>query len=329
MKVTLSWVARANKSALGGGYVNNLGRPRANKFALATLSRAIERTGVGVCGRWLAATAICLFLLPACRQPPAIGADVAVRIDGEEIAYGAFEAYLRSNFDADDPSLEGQVQNRLFDQFLDEQLLLRLAIERGLVEPGVDQRQAVEFLLRGQPRPDWTEAQLQAYYQAHVADFEHPEEVRLRQILVHDRADAEQARGALNDGEDFPQVAARFSQAPNAQLGGDQGRLSREDLPTAYADTIFDLDAGEVTGIVEADYGYHIFEVVARYPAEVAAFEDVAEEIRRTLDRQHVDETVEGFIQEARDRYNVTVFPDNFPFDYQGEYAHGAQETHD
>lgn len=291
--------------------------------------RQATHTGVRFRARWLAAAALATVLFSACRQPPAIGADVAVRIDGEEIPYGAFEAHLRSNFDAEETSLEGQAQNRLFDQFLDEQLLLRLAIERGLVEPGVDQRQAVEFLLRGQPRPAWTEPQLRAYYQAHLTDFERREEVHLRQILVHDRADAEQAQGALADGEDFPQVAARFSQAPNAQMGGDQGRLSREDLPSSYADAIFDLAVGEVTGIVAADYGYHLFEVVARYPAEVATFEEVAAEIRRTLEGQRVDETVEGFIQEARERYNVTVFPDNFPFDYQGDYSHGAQETLD
>lgn len=300
------------------------GVARANWFALGV---GAGHTAVRFFRRWLAAAVLFLLLLPGCRQPPAIGADVAVRIDGEEIHYGAFEAYLRANVDADDPSLEGKVQNRLFDQFLDEQLLLRLAIERGMVEPDVDQRQAMEFLLRSQPRQTWTQAQLEAFYTAHLADFERSEEVRLRQILVQDRADAVQAREALAGGEDFPQVAARFSQAPNAQMGGDQGRLSREDLPSSYADVIFDLAEGEVTDIVAADYGFHIFEVVARYPAEVAAFEDVAPEIRRTLERQQVDEIVAGFVQEARDRYNVTVFPDNFPFDYQGDYAHENTET--
>ena len=203
---------------------------------------------------------------------------------------------------------------------------LPAAAERGLVGPEVDQRQAVAFLLRGQPRPDWTPAQLRAYYQAHIRDFERGEEVHLRQILVRDRAEAEEALQALAGGEDFSQVAARFSQAPNAQMGGDQGRLSREDLPSSYAEMIFDLAEGDVTDIVGADYGYHLFQVVARYPAEVATFDEVADEIRRTLERKHLDEIVEGFIQEARERYNVTVFRDNIPFDYQGEYLHESQE---
>lgn len=281
-----------------------------------------RRTGVRFRAR-VAAALFCAGLFSSCRQPPAIDADVAVRIDGEEVSYGEFEAYLRDNADSGDGALESELQSRLFDQFLDEQLILRLAIERGMVEPGADQRQALGFLLRAHPTPVWPQSQLRAYYLAHKADFQRPEEVHLRQILVADRAAAEQARQAILNGEEFAAVAARFSQAPNAQLGGDQGRLSRDDLPAAYADVIFSLAPGAVSDVVPVDYGFHLFEVVARYPAELAPMEEVAGEIRRALERQRIDELVESFIHEARERYNVTVFPANFPFDYRGDYVHG------
>lgn len=260
-------------------------------------------------------------LLGACRQPPPIAADVAVLIHGEEMHYDQFEAYLRENMGGEEAALDSEVLSRLFDQFLDQQLLIRLAVERGMVEPGVALREAVELVLGDFPKTSWTEEQLRAYYQAHEADYRRPEEVHLRQILVADRDDAEQAHAAIAGGEDFAQVAARFSQEPNAQMGGDQGRLAREDLPASYADAIFSLSAGEVTDIVTADYGFHIFQVVERHPAEVQSFEAVAGEIRGVLERQWVDEIVAGFIDEARERYNVVVFPSNIPFDYQGDYV--------
>ncbi len=142
-------------------------------------------------------------LLAGCSQPPAIGADVAVLIHGEEIRYDQFEAHLRDNVDSMDASLDSEVQSRLFDQFLDEQLLTRLAVERGLVEPDVEHRDAVRFLLRGSPRQDWPEGRLKAYYDAHLPDFSRPEEVHLRQILVPDRTTAEQALQAIAAGEEF------------------------------------------------------------------------------------------------------------------------------
>ncbi len=283
-----------------------------------------SRPGVRVSIRWTCCGALILAagMLGGCRQPPSIGADVAVLIHGEEMHYDQFEAYLHENVDGAEASLESEVLSRLFDQFLDQQLLIRLAIERGMVEPGVALRKAVELVLDDFPRSGWTEDQLRAYYHAHEADYRRPEEVHLRQILVPNRDDVEQAHQAITAGDDFAQVAARFSQEPNAQMGGDQGRLAREDLPAKYADVIFDLDAGEVTDIVTADYGFHIFQVVERFPAEVQPFEDVADEIRQVLERQRVDEIVAGFIYEARERYNVVVFRSNIPFDYQGDYVH-------
>ncbi len=283
-----------------------------------------RRPGVRSClrrARSWAALALAATLAAGCRELPPI-ADVAVRIHGEEMRYDQFEHYLREQIDADGASLDSEVQSRLFDQFLDQQLLIRLAVERGMVEPGALLRHAVEVVVRSQPRPEWTEAQLRAYYHAHEADFRRPEEVRLRQILVAEREVAEQARAAILAGEDFVQVAARFSQEPNAQMGGEQGRLAREDLPAAYADAIFDLAAGESTGIVPADYGFHIFQVVERYPAELPPLPAVADSIRQALERQWVDEIVASFIDQARARYNVVVFPSNIPFDYQGDYAH-------
>ena len=279
-------------------------------------------TGVWKTARSALVALGCALVLVSCRQPPTIGADVAVRIDGEEIPYGDFEAYLRQNLDGTDSALDSEVQSELFDQYLDSQLLIRLAIERGLVEPEVEHRQAMAFLLRGDPGRNWSEAELRGFYEAHKSDYKRPEEVRLRQILVSDRAAAENAQTALAEGEDFAEVAARFSQEPRAYLGGDQGRLAREDLPSAYVDAIFSLAPGEVTDLISADYGYHLFQVVERYPAEVLPFEEVSAEIGGILNRRQLDERVTGFILEARERYNVVVFPTNFPFEYQGDYAH-------
>ncbi len=320
-----------------------------------------------------------------CGRKPAGSADVAVSIDGEEISYRQFEAYLHGQVDSADLELDGEVLSRLFDQFLDGQLLIRLAIERGLVERapeaappeagrpgdgpfevrppaedlapdrgpeapaapgsgppepaaepppgvrlpgvrppgvgGVDERRAIAFLLRSGLEKTWTEEGVAAYYRTHQDAFRRPEEVSLRQILTHDRPRAEAAKQALDRGEDFVAVAARFSQGPKAHLGGDQGRLAREDLPANFVDAIFALEPGEVTDVVAADYGFLIFQVVARYPAETADLEEVAEEIHQALWRRHVDELVAGFTAEARARYNVKVFPDNFPFEYRGAYA--------
>ena len=259
-----------------------------------------------------------------CRQP-AIGTDVVVTIDGEGISYSEFESYLRDNVDASYLPLESAVLDELFDQFLDERLLVRLAAERGFDSETaalVDQRTAVTYLLRQADLEPWSEAEIAAHYQAHKQDYQQPESVRLRQILVYERQDADAVQQALAGGEDFTQVAARFSQVPMVDLGDGAGRLTREDLPEAFVDSIFELEPGEISETFAADYGFHIFQIVERFPAQEVPLAEVAGEIRRILDRQRHDELVARFISAARERYNVRIHTSNFPFDYRGSYAH-------
>lgn len=261
-----------------------------------------------------------LALFAACEQESNVGTDVAVSIDGELLPYAAFEEYLRVNVGSEETDLGSDTLSRLFDQFLDEQLLVRLAIEGGLVEGEVDQRRALSHLLRDVPR-DWTRAEIDAFYRAHPRDYTRPERIRLRQILTSERVTAEEARSALDQGEDFAEVAARLSEGPKAHLGGDQGILGKDDLPPKFADRVFATESGRTTDIIEAEYGFLIFQVVERLPARRIPLDEAEADIRRRLDEQRVDEQIGSFIQDARERYNVAVFPQNVPFDYQGTYA--------
>jgi len=209
----------------------------------------------------------------------AVGTGVVATIDGEELPYAEFETYLRDNVDTSDLPLGEAVLGQLFDQYLDERLLVRLAHERGLARDDdvkVDHRAAVAYLLRRSHPDPPTEAAVAAYYEAHRQDFRRQESVRLRQILVHDPEAAEAAFRALRQGEDFNQVAARFSQVPMAQLGDEGGRLTRDDLPVAFADAIFELEPGQISEILPAEYGFHIFQVVERFPADVAPLAEYA-----------------------------------------------------
>ncbi len=312
--MTTGWSSWRSANHTG---VHWFGRPAPFRRPVPSGRQTGERLNVVVC----LSVSLLWLAFAGCQKPPVSGADVAVRIDGEEIHYGEFEVYLRDNMSGGDSALDNLVQSELFDQFLDAQLLFRLAIERGLVEPEADLRQALELLLSDYPRQIPTEAQIKAYYEVHKAKYQHSEEVHLRQILVADRSAAEEAQQAIAEGEDFAQVAARISQEPRAHLGGDQGRLAREDLPVTFVDAIFELAPGEVTDIISADYGFHLFQVVAAFPAETVPLEQVSSEISAALERLHLDELVDGFILEARERYNTAVFPTNFPFDYQGYYA--------
>jgi peptidyl-prolyl cis-trans isomerase C len=256
----------------------------------------------------------------ACRGPVPPAPDVAARFGVEEVRYAEFEAYLERAAGGSEGVLASDALSQLFDQFIEEKLLLRLAVDRGLVTTASQPRPAIDALLRQGLAADPGEAEIAAHYQAHRADFARPERVRLRQILTADRATAERARQEVVRGADFAAVARRLSRGPEAAMGGFQGELGRADLPPALVDVIFALRPGEVSRVVPASYGFHLFQVTARLPPELAPLAQAHDEILARLRRQRADQLLRSLVHEGQARYNVRVYERNLPFNYGGIY---------
>jgi len=274
-----------------------------------------------------AVAALVLVMAPAAgcghrQAPPA--SDVAATLGTQEIPYQEFQLYLSRTLGDAETGAGSDVLSQLLDQYLEERLMLRLAADRGLVAAGSAPRQAIDALLRQAAGPPPSAAEIAEYYRRHRQDFARPERVRLRQILTEDRRAAERAERAIQGGEDFAAVARRLSRDAAAGGGGYQGELARSDLPPAFVDGIFALRPGEVSRVMPADYGFHIFQVLERLPAAVAPLEAAGAEIAARLRRERADRARASLVQQARARYNARVYERNLPFEYEGSYG----ETH-
>ena len=82
--------------------------------------------------------------------------------------------------------------------------------------------------------------------------------------LQERRARAEQALAQIKGGADFRQVAASFSDAPDAVQGGVLGWRETTRLPTIFADAVKGLNAGEISGVLRSPNGFHIVRVNER-----------------------------------------------------------------
>ena len=88
-----------------------------------------------------------------------------------------------------------------------------------------------------------------------------PEQASSEQIDVRQRR-AEAALQQLRTGTDFGQVAASFSDAPDALQGGNLGWRSPARLPTVFAETVGKMKAGEVSGVLRSASGFHIVKLL-------------------------------------------------------------------
>jgi hypothetical protein len=263
-------------------------------------------------------------LLPlagGCRhEPPLPSPDVVARVGDRELRAAGFGAYLERNLGEPGGGLASEVLSGLFDQFVREEQLAMLARERGLIGPNVQPAGAVEPLLAASPAQEPTADEIAAYFAAHAGEFERPARLHLRQILVDDRIAAERARRELAAGLPFDAVLANVTGPGSEPAGGDQGILSRDELPPALADLIFSLEVGKVSEVVSADYGFHVFQVVERWPAESPELAQLAPEIHRRLREASADARLKALFADAQSRYTVVVFDRNLPFNYKGSF---------
>jgi peptidyl-prolyl cis-trans isomerase SurA len=72
------------------------------------------------------------------------------------------------------------------------------------------------------------------------------------------QARAQHVLDLLKKGDDFAQVSASYSDAPNALEGGDMGWRASSQLPPLFADTLSQLNAGQLSGILRSSGGFHI-----------------------------------------------------------------------
>lgn len=257
-----------------------------------------------------------------CGQRGVTPPDGVARVGKNVVSYSDFEQYLESNVGLEiDTALRSEVLSGLFDQFLDEVLLRELAIDQGKIGENEGGPRVTEALLEETLSAPVPRDEIERYFRAHAEDFARPERVRLRQVLASDRAVAERIARDLAAGSSLAAVLANHRGSGESGVSGSQDELSRDDLPQAYSDLIFRLEPGEVSEIVAADYGFHVFQVVERLPAQTVVLETAALEITDVLRRQKAENTLSELVDEARRRYNVEVFARNLPFNYAGKFA--------
>jgi parvulin-like peptidyl-prolyl isomerase len=64
----------------------------------------------------------------------------------------------------------------------------------------------------------------------------------------------------LDAGEDFAALARAHSDCPSGKQGGDLGMFGRGQMVPAFEQAAFGLPVGQVSGVVETDFGYHIIQ---------------------------------------------------------------------
>lgn len=184
----------------------------------------------------------------------------------------------------------------------------------------IEQDLRIEALLDGQLKETKkvTDEEVSAFYRDHPESFRSDEQVRASHILLKvDAAAREEDRsqkrlelaglkGQIEKGADFAQLAREHSDCPSKARGGDLGYFERGKMVKPFEDASFGMKVGDVSEIVETQFGYHLIKVTDRQDPKTAPYDEVKGQIEDFLKRQVRDQAIGAYIDRLRDSARIT-----------------------
>lgn len=143
-----------------------------------------------------------------------------------------------------------------------------------------------------------SEAAARQAYEANKARYQQPESRRASHILIQSGQDAQAKAAAKAKAEKvlqeikakparFAELAKQYSDDPgSAAQGGSLGSFTRDMMVKPFADAAFQMKVGEISGLVESQFGFHIIRLDGVSGGAVVPFEQVKAEIMRELQTQ-------------------------------------------
>jgi peptidyl-prolyl cis-trans isomerase SurA len=173
-------------------------------------------------------------------------------------------------------------------------------------------------------RIQFTQGEVERYFEAHKQEYVKPENVQLSEILVSTGADpddkakvdagkakADDIEARLQAGGDFSQLAKSFSDGTTAAEGGTLGTYHRGDgqLAKVFEDSAFALKTGQNTDPIRTRQGWVIFKVDQHIPGGVPAFKDVESQVEQNFYFARMEPAMRDYLTQMREEAYIDIKP--------------------
>ncbi len=163
-----------------------------------------------------------------------------------------------------------------------------------------------------QPVPAVTSSDVDEFYQANPENFKSPEKVEASHILItvnpgtppeirtQKRLETARLRGEIDKGADFAQLAQQHSDCPSKSQGGNLGYFERGKMVKPFEEAAFNGKQGDITEVVETQFGYHLIKITGRQEAQDIPLEQVRDEVSSFLKEQNKEEAIKIYVDKLR-----------------------------
>jgi peptidyl-prolyl cis-trans isomerase C len=187
-----------------------------------------------------------------------------------------------------------------------------------------------------------TDAEVRKFYDENKADYEMPESLKIRHIVIQPDGAGPRPKSkeqaielikkiamelnvaTLHTGNDeigfrtrlraFDAAAKQYSEDGSATDGGSLGYVSKGQLDPTFEKAAWELPIGKISGVIETPFGYHIILVEDKRAAGLQPFDEVEPKIREGITAARSAEIVEAVTKltnELRSASRISVYPEN------------------
>lgn len=167
-----------------------------------------------------------------------------------------------------------------------------------------------------------SDEEMKKYYEDNKKDY-YKDEVKASHILISTVDDngkelseskkkeakkkAEEVLEKAKNGQEFSELAKEYSDdTGSASQGGDLGYFTKGQMVQEFEEAAFSLKPGEISGLVESEYGYHIIKVYDKIDEQLP-FDEVKDEIKTTLTENKYISSIEEISKKAKVEKNESV----------------------
>jgi peptidyl-prolyl cis-trans isomerase C len=170
-----------------------------------------------------------------------------------------------------------------------------------------------------QPLVKVSDAELEAAYQANLERYRHGELIGARHILIQVPKEAteeqkkqakEKIESVLKEaqaGKDFSELAKTNSDCPSKTRGGDLGYFGKGRMVPAFEKAALALKEGEISPVVETQFGFHLIQVYGKKPPGVTPLEDVRKQVEAQVKNEKFQKTVNEYVLNLRQKAKIEI----------------------
>ena len=185
-----------------------------------------------------------------------------------------------------------------------------LATFREHLKTGKRIEKLIAKITENTPAP--TEVEIAQHFRDHKQEYVKSEQALASHILITpdgtEQLSKDEARAKIssirekivNEGADFSVMAQEHSACPSSEQGGSLGWFGRGAMVPEFDEAVFSMQDGEISDIIETQFGYHIIKKLGHKDAAEPQFDEVREQIRDFLLHERRGERLSAYVDELK-----------------------------